>query len=137
MGRHGLYAGADFELRVAVNGEVIMPRRPQQYNFSAIARLGRTPGALRPKPYGVRDLAAVYSVALILNVAVLVVFFPGIFLTYPASGVFLSRYIGQRVMWSFVFGTIENVAAAKRNMILRWPVLIPPFIVNAFVVKYL
>ena len=58
------------------------------------------------------------------------------FFAYFVIGVFLSRFIGERVDWWIITASIKNVAAVKFHTILTWPVSVPVFVLRVFVAKF-
>jgi hypothetical protein len=89
-----------------------------------------------PEIYGIGDLAGAYLIALLINVGCLVLVMPLELIIYPLTGIVMSRYLGRRIIWSKLLGTIENIASAKLGFILTWPLAMPAFLWKLAVVKY-
>lgn len=90
-----------------------------------------------PQPYKVMDFIGAYLLALtafLVSAAispVLAVF------AYVLSGIYLSRFIGDRVDWWIIMASVKNVAAVKLHSIFTWPVSVPVFIFQVIIVKFL
>jgi len=62
---------------------------------------------------------------------------PQIGIIYIVTGIFLSRYIGKRVIYWTQMNNIQNVIESKYRTILYWPVEIPRLTWCVFVAKHL
>lgn len=83
--------------------------------------------------YYLRD----YLIAVMTLAALALLVFPLAIIGYPLMGIWLSRRIGRQVAWSPNHATIASVSAAKLGTILRWPIAVPTFIWQVFVVRHL
>ncbi|WP_422050856.1 hypothetical protein [Shimia sp.] len=90
-----------------------------------------------PHPYGLLDFIVAYMMGIIGLGAALAISPMLAFFAYFAIGIILSRYIGKRVRWREMTASIRNVAAVKLHTIYTWPVSMPVFIFQLFVVKFL
>lgn len=97
----------------------------------------RRPRPARRAQYRIREFVGAYAVAVLTNVAWAILAPPVLILSYPISGILLSRYIGQRVSWWKFTASIENVSGVKLHLILSWPVSVPVFVFKVAVVKFL
>jgi hypothetical protein len=104
------------------------PRRPRR-------RRGRD--CQGPRLYRVREFVAAYAVAVLTNIACLLLMPPLIILVYPGTGIGLSRYIGKRIIWWTFTANVQNVSSTKLHLILTWPVSVPIFLIKLFVAKFL
>src|SRR5579871_6418304 len=95
--------------------------------ISTIGRSGRRGRGRRrrPPPYSVLGFVTAYLAS--LAVVVLSALFSGIFAipVYFVTGVFLTRYISNRVRWLKIASSVENVAVAKARTVLTWPISVP------------
>jgi hypothetical protein len=87
--------------------------------------------------YSVADFVIAYGGGVMINLVCLVLIPPGILLSYPLTGILLSRFIGRRIAWLPWAASVHNIAATKVGLILTWPVSVPRFIVALAVAKHL
>ena len=90
-----------------------------------------------PSLYRLRDFTAAYFLAMATILACLIFLPPLLIFVYPFSGICMSRFIGRRIIWWNQANSIENVSAAKVHMVLTWPLSVPIFIGQIFIVKFL
>jgi hypothetical protein len=90
-----------------------------------------------PRLYRLGDILLAYVAALLVNAAAVATMPPLMILTYPMTGILFSRYIGNRIVWWPFAANLETVASTKLRLILTWPVSVPTFAWQLFVVKFL
>jgi hypothetical protein len=90
-----------------------------------------------PSQYRARDILAAYAVAVMINLVVLTLMAPLLLLSYPVTGVCLSRYIGRRIVWWPFAANVQNVAAIKMHIVWTWPLTVPTFAWQLLIVRYL
>lgn len=87
--------------------------------------------------YGIGEMLLAYVVAVLVNVAVAVTMPPLVLLTYPAAGLVLSRFVGDRIVWWTFRANVASISAVKLRLIFTWPAAVPKFLWQLFVVKFL
>ena len=123
--------------------------------FNMIGRVVRTPQYDQMRPgegegpgrsrshasghrlYRISDILIAYSVSALVNLIALVLVPVLVILTYPMAGIYLSRSIGKSVIWWPFAANVQNISATKLHLILTWPISVPLFAWQLFIVKFL
>ena len=87
--------------------------------------------------YRLREFVLAYGCACVVNITCLLLVLPAIVFVYPGTGIVLSRYVGRRVVWWEYRANIKNISSVKLHFIVSWPISMPVFIWQIFVVKFL
>lgn len=99
-------------------------------------RRDRGRGRIPIQPYQIGEFIGAYLVALFVSIVGVVLlnvlFIPFYFLT----GIILTRYISQRVIWNYYIASLADVAHAKTRAWLTWPISVPVIIWQIIVVHY-
>lgn len=90
-----------------------------------------------PRKYRIGEFIRAYAVALAACFAALLVNPVLALIAWPIAGLFVSRFVSQRVTWWLQSDNLANVSSSKLSMVLRWPLAMPALIFRMIVVRYL
>jgi hypothetical protein len=91
----------------------------------------------RPRKYSVGEFIGAYIRAIAALIVAAAVSPALAVLSYIPIGIYLSRYIDQRVDWWIITASVKNVSIVKLHTIITWPVTVPVFIFHVFIAKFL
>jgi hypothetical protein len=62
---------------------------------------------------------------------------PAILVSYPVSGIVLSRFISRRVVWWRQANSLRAIAANNVRTILTWPTAVPKLVASLAAARFL
>ena len=87
--------------------------------------------------YPLAAFCGVYLLGIGTLVLSAILAFPILLIVYPAVGFVVTRFVTGRIQWLPVHASVENIASAKLNTFLTWPITLPRFFYQLAIIRIL